>query len=330
MARGLRCIMDARGLRRRALAGKTILCALLGAMGHGMQRAGWPGITILASIKRSASMRRMNFRQWSVVIGVPVMAVFLGLVLRQWLGGGAIIITAGLLSCFLAFLLIESRNFGLGLFERQVKEVRSNYVQMEALIGVHATLKPSAPLPPTRFWAASPDLLRELITHIQRHRPRRVLEVSSGTSTVVIGLCLKQLGAGRVVALEHDPHYAGITRQAIIDHGLEGIATVVDAPLKEQVVNGHSYPWYDLSALALGSPADLLVVDGPPDTIRSMARYPALPLLAGHLAKGARVLLDDGGRSDERSIAHRWAAENPGSVLEFLPLEAGAWSLRLP
>ena len=275
-------------------------------------------------------MGRMNLRQWSVVIGVPAMSVLLGLVLQPWIGSGAIMITMGLLSIFLAFLVIESRNFGLGLFERQVKEVRSNYVQMEALLAIHSTLKPAAPLPPTRFWAASPDLLRELVTHIQRHRPTCVLEVSSGTSTVVIGLCLKQLGTGRVVALEHDPHYAGITRRAIADHGLEGIATVLDAPLKEQMVNGERYPWYDLSTLELVSPADLLVVDGPPDTLRSMARYPALPMLAGHLARGARVLLDDGGRSDERAIAHRWAAEHPGSTLDFLPLEAGAWSLRLP
>lgn len=272
----------------------------------------------------------MNFRQRSVVIGVPVLAVALGLVLREWMGGGAILITLGLLSIFLAYLLVESRNFGLGLFERQVREVRSNYVQMEALLGLHAALGPSAPLPPTRFWAASPDLLRELVTHIRRHRPRTVLEVSSGTSTVVIGLCLKQLGSGRVIALEHDPHYAGITRQAIQDHGLEGVATVVDAPLKDQEVNGDRYPWYDLAGLTLEFPADLLVVDGPPDTVRSMARYPALPLLEAHLAKAARVLLDDGGRADERAIAQRWAAEHPGSTLEFLPLEAGAWSLRLP
>lgn len=275
-------------------------------------------------------MGRLNGRQWVVVVGVPLMSVAIGLVARCWLGGGAIIITVGLLAIFLAYLLVESRRFALGLFERQVKEVRSSYVQLEALLGLHALLKPAAPLPPTRFWAASPDLLREVALHIHRERPHHVLEVSSGTSTVVIALCLQRIGVGKVVALEHDAHYAEVTRRAIADHGLTGIATVVHAPLKDQQVNGETYPWYDLSGLRLGEPVDLLVVDGPPDTVHHTARYPALPMLAAHMAKGARILLDDGDRADERAIAERWAKESPGSQLGYLPLEAGAWSLRLP
>jgi hypothetical protein len=71
-------------------------------------------------------MGRLNGRQWVVVVGVPLMSVAIGLVARCWLGGGAIIITVGLLAIFLAYLLVESRRFALGLFERQVKEVRSS------------------------------------------------------------------------------------------------------------------------------------------------------------------------------------------------------------
>lgn len=275
-------------------------------------------------------MGGMNIRKGVVVVGVPLIIMIIGLGLRQWLGGGAIIITCCLLAIVLGYLIIESRSFALGLFERQMTEARSSYVQLEALQGLYASLQPGVGLPPTRFWAASPDLLREIVQHIQRERPRMVLEVSSGTSTVVIGLCLQRLGTGKVVALEHDARYAEITRKAIVDHGLTDFASVVHAPLIDQDVNGKTYPWYDLSSLRSEAPIDLLVVDGPPDTVHVQARYPALPLLTPRLAKGARVLLDDGSRSDERAIAKRWADEHPSSVLEFLPLEAGAWSLRLP
>jgi hypothetical protein len=105
---------------------------------------------------------------------------------------------------------------------------------------------------------------------------------------------------------------------------------VIHAPLVQHDVNGSKHQWYDLSALQLPGSIDLLVVDGPPETTQKLARYPAVPLLASKFSRGARILLDDGSRPDERLMARRWAEENPGSQLEFLHLEAGAWSLRMP
>ncbi len=57
---------------------------------------------------------------------------------------------------------------------------------------------------------------------------------------------------------------------------------------------------------------DLLFVDGPPATPEravERSRYPALPLLANRLARGARVLLDDAERAGERWVLKRWERE---------------------
>lgn len=275
-------------------------------------------------------MARMSSRQRNVVIGIPCAILAIGLVLQRSVGDVAYIVVSALGVAFLAFLIMESRAFALGLFERQLMETRAVHTQTEALQSVLWTLKPGMPLPATRFWAASPDLLREITTHVLAERPRTVVEASSGTSTVVIALCLQRLGAGRVIALEHDANYATKTQRVLEQHGLSEYATVVHAPLVQQAVNGINHNWYDLSRVELPDKVDLLVVDGPPDTTQHMARYPAVPLLADRFGKGARVLLDDGARADERAAAQRWAQECPGSILEFLPLEAGAWSLRLP
>jgi len=275
-------------------------------------------------------MQGIGSRRLAVVIGVPVLIVLATWLLLEPLGMLAILLAVGALGVLLAFLIVESRQYSLGLFERSLTEARSGYTQLEALQGLYWGLTPKAAFPPTRFWAASPDLLRVIASHVIRERPQLVLEASSGTSTVIIARCLQMNGAGRVVALEHDPLYAQRTREVIQEHGLAEFATVIHAPLVKHRIGDEEFPWYDTRAVHDLGMIDLLVVDGPPDNIRTLARYPAVPLLRHRLSTGARVLLDDGARNDERVSAQRWAAEHPGTTLEFLPLEAGAWSLRLP
>lgn len=275
-------------------------------------------------------MQGIGSRRQAVVIGVPVLIVLATWLLLESLGMLAILLAVGALGVLLAFLIVESRQHSLGLFERSLTEVRSGYTQLEALQGLYCGLTPKAAFPPTRFWAASPDLLRVIASHVLRERPQVVVEASSGTSTVIIARCLQMNGSGRVVALEHDPLYAQRTREVIVEHGLEEFAEVIHAPLVKHRIGDEEFPWYDTHALQDVGMIDLVVVDGPPDRVCTLARYPAVPLLRDRMATGARVLLDDGARNDERVSAQRWASEFPGATLEFLPLEAGAWSLRLP
>lgn len=275
-------------------------------------------------------MGRMSNRQRTVVVGGPMAILLVSYLLWLLVGELALLVAVALTGTLLAYLIVEARGFSLELFERQLRESRTAYTQMEALQGLLWTFKPGAPWPSTRFWAASPDLLREITDHVLNERPALVVEASSGTSTLIIALCLQRLGAGKVIALEHDPIYVEKTRAAIALHGLHEFASVIHAPLVQHNVKGVRHQWYDLSAIQLPGTIDLLVVDGPPETTQKLARYPAVPLLASKFSKRARVLLDDGSRPDEQLMARRWAEENQGSQLEFLHLEAGAWSLRMP
>jgi predicted O-methyltransferase YrrM len=194
--------------------------------------------------------------------------------------------------------------------------------QTEALLSLHAALTPRAALPPTRGWAACPDLLLAIAQEIDARRPRLVVECGSGASTVIAGLALRRAGAGRLVSFEHDASYAAQTREWLRAHDLDGICEVIVAPLAPVDARGERISWYDAAPLdaALTEPIDLLVIDGPPGRPGELARYPALPLLGSRLAKGARVLLDDGDRPEERAIGARWCAED-GLSMEELALE---------
>ena len=207
---------------------------------------------------------------------------------------------------------------------RQLDATAQSYKQAEALVSVLTTIRPSFPFPSTRDWSASPDLLNHLCAVVMRRRPALVIEAGSGVSTLTIAYCLKRLGTGRVIALEHDQAYASKSRAMVQLHNLGGFAQIVHAPLKQFSINGETWLWYDHSALAGCDPIDLLVIDGPPWTTQRLARYPALPLLYDRLASDAIVMLDDAARSDERAVVARWRDELPGLLCEYLDFEKGA------
>jgi predicted O-methyltransferase YrrM len=136
-----------------------------------------------------------------------------------------------------------------------------------------------------------------------------VVELGSGTSTVWLAYALEQTG-GRIVSLDHDPHYAQNTREMLRAHGLDQVAEVRDAPLAPITVREADFRWYDTGALSDLNDIDLLLVDGPPGSIGPLSRYPALSVLRPRLAAGATVVLDDLSREDEQETLRRWVYED--------------------
>lgn len=215
------------------------------------------------------------------------------------------------------------------LFNAELKRVNEVSVeQIESLFSIFSTLKPQLPLPTTRGWAASPDLLKEIISLTHRHKPQLVVEASSGVSTLIIAYCLQRLGTGKLISLEHEEKFAQVTQNNLSLHGLDDVATVIYAPLVEVEINGAKWLWYDLTKIEIPEAIDLLIVDGPPGTTQKLARYPALPMLHEKLSKKAIVLLDDGARADEAKIIEQWMAELKMSHSEYLPLEKGAYLIQ--
>ncbi|PKO88940.1 MAG: class I SAM-dependent methyltransferase [Betaproteobacteria bacterium HGW-Betaproteobacteria-12] len=182
----------------------------------------------------------------------------------------------------------------------------NQFRQIEALLAVYKESDITHALPPTRGWAASPDFLRNLSILIGEKKPRTVVECSSGTSTLVVAACLKRLGEGHVYSLENDPEFAEKTRAALIRSGLSSWATVLDAPLKQTILDGWQGNWYSTDNLPPDLNIDLLCIDGPPGIFQPLARYPALPIFAQQLSTPAYVIMDDSERDDEKTTICRW------------------------
>ena len=162
----------------------------------------------------------------------------------------------------------------------------TNMRQVQSLISIHNTLDLRAPLPAIGDYSIHPDFAELILDTILRNRPEHILELGSGTSTIVCGYALEHLSKGSLTSVDHDNNYAQVTGEEIKRHKIEGSVRVQHAPLKVIELEGHKYRWYDPDCLGQPLPIDLLIVDGPPARSGKFARYPALPMLYNRMSKG--------------------------------------------
>jgi predicted O-methyltransferase YrrM len=160
---------------------------------------------------------------------------------------------------------------------------------------------------------------------VRRHRPRLVLELGSGSSTVLFAAALRANGGGRVISIEHDDEHIERTRTMLKHADLLDRVELVLAPLVDLALNGRTFQWYDLGSKLASLPEkiDFLFVDGPPGKVQTLSRFPALPMLASHLSPRAIVVVDDGAREDEMKMVEMWGKMDGVGFeterLDFLP-----------
>jgi predicted O-methyltransferase YrrM len=204
----------------------------------------------------------------------------------------------------------------------------NEFRQSAAFLQLHAFLSPSVPLPPMRSWAISPDFALLLVRLISERKPRRIVEFGGGTSTLVCAYCIRQLGVGEILSVDHDAYFADQTRRELQRHGLSRWVDVRLAPLEAATYlddKGERIEWYaDEVVSALPGDIDLVVIDGPPAEQKPFARYPALPAIADRLTQGGLLILDDADRPGEQAVIDRWRQEFAYIDYAHEPTEKGA------
>lgn len=262
---------------------------------------------------RLMRLRKPRHWRWARRTVAIVAVAGLALSLIGWpIAGGALFGFA-----LLGLVLLESEHLRRLIVESQRQH--HALIQLRPLLG-------DLPLD-LGEWAADPILAHNVVRLLTETRPSLVLECGSGSSTVVIARCLRALGRGRVISLEHDPVYARHTTDLLRREGLDDLATVVTAPLTKRETKGQPLRWYGPQyEPLLNRSIEVLLVDGPPGNSGPRARYPAVPLLLPHLAPECWIVLDDGDRQDERAVAHQWRGEL-GATLSYLEGGRGGWLL---
>lgn len=191
-----------------------------------------------------------------------------------------------------------------------------HYRQSEYYAQLLRLLDLSAPIPSTRSWAASPDVLLTLLDLAKRSQPSHILDLGSGMSTLVLG---KSAPQATIISIDNSAEFAGKTKKLLETHGV----TNVDLRVAPLTPHHSGVDWYDLSKFADISNIDLLFVDGPPGSKNPKARHPAIAECVGRLSPRAIVVIDDAVRDGEKDMAHEFAKVLPNHRLEFLSHEKG-------
>ncbi|GAB3598301.1 hypothetical protein GCM10027446_28170 [Angustibacter peucedani] len=208
---------------------------------------------------------------------------------------------------------------------RERFERRHDFAQVEAAMNLYTLYPPSARMPALRGWAMSPDLLLVVLELVRQRRPRLVVELGAGSSTLWLAHVAERLGLDtRVVTLEHDAGWADKVQRVLDEQGVGSRSQVRLAPLTEQPVGEGTGSWYAPSGWQDLADVDLLLVDGPPAGDDPEARMPAVPLLAQRLSAQAVVVMDDAGRPGEQRVADAWEALLPDFARLDLPVEKRA------
>ena len=204
----------------------------------------------------------------------------------------------------IAKLMIDNKKISMTAFR-----------QTQALIQLTQLLDFKSPIPPTRSWAASPDLLLTITEIVRKYRPGLVVELGSGVSTLVAA----KAGARKVVSIDNSDEFGGKTISLLKDHKVRGVDVRI-APL-QPYANG--FTWYDTSMIKDLKKIDLLIVDGPPGSKNPEARYPALAEFKDKLSAKAVIVIDDVHREGERKLAEDFAKAMPNHQLVILDHEKG-------
>lgn len=187
--------------------------------------------------------------------------------------------------------------------------------QTEALLALQEKIQPRWLLPSLGRWALDARAMLHLHQIIEDRRPRTIVELGSGTSTIWLGYLAEKLGA-RLISFEHEEEFLGRTDAYVAKHQLTDVVRTVLAPLELQELHGNTYKWYSSPELQKMSDVDLLLVDGPVGTVNKWARYPALPVLWSALSADATILLDDSTRLEETEVVEKWLAEFPVELID--------------
>ena len=169
----------------------------------------------------------------------------------------------------------------------------------------------------------SKSLATALTKRLTELRPRRVLELGSGTSTALLAAYAAKSGAS-IVTAEHLVRFHQRTEVMLQKLHLAEYVDLRLTPLtSEAPAKGAEHARY---AIDLDGTFDFVFIDGPP---RQPGRLGTLPAIWPHLGSTWEVWMKDGCRMHEQTCVERWRQQFPFvSTLTSDHDHRGVWILK--
>jgi predicted O-methyltransferase YrrM len=165
-------------------------------------------------------------------------------------------------------------------------------------------------------YAFSAQGLAYLLANVERARPRSILELGSGRTTVLWALYAEacQLAGQtppRITSVDQDPAWCDAVGAALARLGVRDRVDLNHVPmlLDNADPSRHGYAFADgwLAGKAAAVPFDVVLIDGPS---HRQGRAGTLPAVLPYTRPGALIYLDDARRPAEAATCRQWMIDH--------------------
>ena len=202
-----------------------------------------------------------------------------------------------------------ARKLRYGRFEARLKSANQ---YSSVLLGSFFKMRSYIPITP---WGISPTGIVQILNHITIYKPRVVLELGSGISTVYIAKLIAQNGlTTRFYSVDNDQAWMNGVGEWIRNEEAADHVRFVHAPLTSELsYKGRQIRWYETRALdqtVQKDAVDFLIVDAPSGDL-PYSRAGAFLYFAEEIASGTlSYFLDDAHRKEEKEIVETLGYNN--------------------
>lgn len=143
-----------------------------------------------------------------------------------------------------------------------------------------------------------------ILQQIEFRKPKHVLDVGSGTSTILLAAMSEKLGF-KVTSLENLPGTVSYLADFVNQRNIGSHLTIHQCGFKSyNYPSGDSYRWYNIDLSKNADVFDFVIIDGPMGSI--VGRNGAIPQIAEYLAEDHLIILDDSQRDHEKACLAEW------------------------
>lgn len=167
-----------------------------------------------------------------------------------------------------------------------------------------------------------------ILQQIELRKPKNVLDVGSGTSTILLAAMSEKMGF-KVTSVENLPSTVAYLADFVEQRNMGSNLTLHQCGFKSgRYPNGDSYRWYNIDLSNNADVFDFVIIDGPMGSI--VGRNGAIPQIANHLAGNHLIILDDSQRDHELACVAEWQKHFPNLQVDYPQECLGVARINLP
>jgi hypothetical protein len=264
--------------------------------------------TIRRGFKRLSSRSAIkNILSWHV----PLILIGVALLLTE--GALRLPIVLTYLSIMIFLLIIKADLDRRIADQSAIEQLRSELTahrETTSVIGyLNSVLEPSVPIWYSRAYQGytiSPEMLAEVFNRIVKEKPRAILEIGSGLSTLVASYAVQKNGFGQVVSWDVVEPRASRVRELLDSHDQKSHVKVVSlSPFDKQDASDEIL-WDDGHA---PEKIDFLIVDATSDSSKNPEHMKAVETVKPMLAIGCTIFIHDSFEARDREAVAEWMSE---------------------